>query len=105
MPFKPGRSGNPAGRPKKGLTLTDALNELMEVKTIIQLTEDSEPLVVLKKEAIAMKLVALAEAGDMTAIKYVFDRIDGAPTVTNKIIQEDIPQIIIARREHDAKPV
>ena len=59
--FQKGQSGNPAGRPKKGQALTDIL------KTVVD------------KRKLAEKLLELAYDGDITAIKYVYDRVDGKP--------------------------
>lgn len=59
--WKPGQSGNPKGRPPKGETLTDALKQRVD------------------KHEIAAKLCELAMGGDITALKYIYDRIDGRP--------------------------
>jgi hypothetical protein len=70
-PFKPGQSGNPAGRPKKAL-LSDALRrQLAEAmqgapeKTIA--------------EVIARALIREAVAGNVQAIREVGDRSEGKP--------------------------
>lgn len=67
--FKPGQSGNPKGRPKKGMAMTDLLKE--ELDAVDKGTGK------LKREVIAEKLAAGAMAGDITFIKYVYDRTDG----------------------------
>jgi hypothetical protein len=59
--WKPGISGNPAGRPKKGETMTDALRAKID------------------KDEIADVLISMARAGNVSAVKYVYDRIDGMP--------------------------
>ena len=61
---------NRKGRPKKGQALTDILNMKLDVKN-----ESGK----LRREIIAEKLIALAEAGDVTALKYLFDRCEGKP--------------------------
>jgi len=61
-PFKPGQSGNPSGRPKKDRELTAALEQVVD------------------KVALADKLNEMAIAGDMSAIRYIYDRIEGTPT-------------------------
>jgi len=72
MPFSKGKSGNPQGRPKKGETLTDLLREKIETPKTAR-----EKLT--RKDRIIEKLITLAEGGDLGALKYVFDRIDGRP--------------------------
>jgi len=72
MPFAKGKSGNPQGRPKKGETLTDLLREKIE-------TTKTAKEKLTRKEKIIEKLIALAEGGDLSALKYLFDRIDGRP--------------------------
>lgn len=75
-PFKPGESGNPKGRPKKGETFTDALREKMS------------------KELLADKLYALVQDGDLGAIKYAYDRVDGRPKETIEQTIRELPEII-----------
>ena len=75
MPFSKGKSGNPRGRPRKGESLTDLLREKLETT---KTTRDKQP----RKEKIAEKLIALAESGDLGALRYIFDRIDGRPKET-----------------------
>jgi hypothetical protein len=66
---------NRNGRPKKGETLTDALREIVD------------------KDAVAQKLVEMAmERGDLAALKYIYDRIDGRPVETiQQHVTEDNP--------------
>ena len=59
--WKPGQSGNPKGAPKKDNTLTGALREMAD------------------KQALGEKLIALAMEGNVAALKYVYDRVDGMP--------------------------
>jgi hypothetical protein len=73
MPFTKGKSGNPAGRPKRGAALTDILSYKLDQKT------DGGKL---RREVIADKLIELAEAGDLPALRCIFDRLDGKPRET-----------------------
>jgi len=59
--WKPGQSGNPNGRPKKENCLTDILKSKVDA------------------EDLAERLINAANNGDMTAMKYIYDRIDGRP--------------------------
>jgi len=75
MPFEPGKSGNPNGRPKKSEAMTDILRGELDT---LDLTDD-EGNELPAKQAIARKLISLAMGGDIPAMKYVYDRIDGRP--------------------------
>jgi ribosomal protein L17 len=63
---------NRRGRPKKGETLTDLLREKIE-------TTKTAKEKLTRKERIVEKLIALAEGGDFSALRYLFDRLDGKP--------------------------
>ena len=60
--WRPGTSGNPCGKRKGHHSLTAALKRHLT-------REDAK--------AIAMKLIAMARAGDLAAIKLTFERLDG----------------------------
>ena len=70
-PFQPGQSGNPGGRPKRKV-LTDLLVE--ELETCVHGTD------VTRAKEIIRRLVQMAAAGDLGAIKHIYDRIEGQPT-------------------------
>lgn len=84
--FQPGVSGNPKGRPKKGQTFTDM---------ILKVGAEKGPDKKTRLEGLARQLFALAEAGDVAAIRHISERIDGKPDVTNRIIEEGLPQVVI----------
>jgi hypothetical protein len=76
--WKPGISGNPNGRPKKGATLTDVLRK--EVAKMME-TEDGDR--VATRQLLARRLLEIAlKNGDLYAIKYIYDRLDGKPIET-----------------------
>lgn len=59
--FKPGQVANPSGRPRKGESITEILR--------------ASP----HKAAIVERLEQLALKGDVAAIKYFCDRLEGSP--------------------------
>lgn len=65
------------GRPPKGETLTGALKEKVD------------------KDAIATRLIEIAmEKGDIAALKYIYDRIDGRPVETVNQTIKEIPKYV-----------
>ena len=74
--WKPGQSGNPKGRPKKGETVTDAIRDKIG------------------PELLAEKLLELVEAGDLAAIKYATDRQDGRPIETVNSNVRKVPDVV-----------
>jgi len=77
--FKPGHSGNPQGR-ASNRALTTALEETID------------------KKKLAEKLWALALSGDMQAIKYIYDRIEGTPTQRHEFDVGDFIERLRAER-------
>lgn len=65
MQFEPGKSGNPGGRPKRGKIITDAL--------VVKLRQAEGS----KLLALCDKLIELALDGEVSAIKEIFDRVEG----------------------------
>lgn len=76
MAWKPGESGNPKGRPPKGESLTETLETVVD------------------KNEIARKLYELAMEGDIPALKYIYDRIDGRPKETIEQTIKELPAVI-----------
>ncbi len=71
MAFKPGTSGNPGGKPKERIW-GDAIKAAMR-----EHTNETDLKVAAKK--IAFALVKAADQGDITALKEIGQRLDGAP--------------------------
>lgn len=89
--FKKGQSGNPGGRPKRG-PLTDALALIADKKTPEELLSKLPPSmakVLGKKPTFAQilmfRLMYQAVAGDVTATRLIFDRLEGR-------VREDVQQ-------------
>jgi len=77
MKWQPGQSGNPNGRPKKARCLTHALTEYG--KRSADATDGQKATL---QELLVKTLWNLALSGDLAAIRYIFDRIDGKPIET-----------------------
>ena len=71
---------NRKGRPKKGKTITDLIKKLGKRRIEIESINGKHS----KLEIIVEQLLLLAMEGDVSAIKYIVDRIDGKPTETVK---------------------
>ena len=98
--FLPGKSGNPKGRPRKQKTLTDILAKHGRKRDV----KDGEKNIS-RKEALAKKLWAMALGGDVIAIKYIYDRIDGKPDQYHEVDMEHTASasFLEALREAHAK--
>ena len=95
--FRPGQSGNPSGRPKN--VLSKAIRKKLE-----EVNESGQTV----EEEITDKLVELARAGNMDAIKLLGDRSEGKPrqsiTVTTdsrERIERALDNLISAAAGHD----
>jgi len=85
---------NRKGRPKKGECMTDILNWVLDQKRKIKNSDTGEEKYLLLRHVLAEKLISKAvDDGDVTAIKYIYDRMDGRPkeTVEMSAKRNDIP--------------
>ena len=71
--WKPGQSGNPAGRPTKEACLTTLLKEMVWEQCPPDKQGKTKPW----REIQVMALLALAAKGNSTAIKEVWSRLEG----------------------------
>lgn len=77
--FKPGESGNPNGRPPKGYSITEMMKEMLS----------SDPRV---KETLGKVIITKALEGDITAIKTVWQYMDGMPPQSVTNLNVDVEQ-------------
>lgn len=96
--WKPGQSGNPKGRPRKGRSLTDALAQAVTQAKRKALAEAALDLALghFQEEHIKGVRRVYFVAPELAAINFLFDRLDGK--VATKI---DLTMII--RRAAEAK--
>ena len=78
--WKPGQSGNPNGRPPRGETLSELLRVKLREQNV-----NVNGAKVEAKEAIILQLIKLAVSGDLRAIQYIMDRIDGKPLQPSEV--------------------
>jgi hypothetical protein len=88
MPFRPGQSGNPAGRGVGEKLFRDTL--MLALKEA-----DGDRL---RLRIVADKLVANAINGDTTAIREIADRLDGKPAQAVDVSGDDRRIIVEIRR-------
>lgn len=88
--FKPGQSGNPNGRPPKGTSLTELMREYL---TEIDPVTGKE-----RRQGFIEKVSQLAHKGDATALKLVWNYLEGMPTQKTDITTngKDLPTPILA---------
>lgn len=70
--WKPGQTGNPHGRPLKEHSITATIKAMMDEKPEI-------------KKALGAKIFEMALKGDITAIKTLWNYIDGMPQQDLKV--------------------
>jgi hypothetical protein len=71
--FKPGQSGNPAGRPRGAKNFATAIEQELDCR--ITVTEDGKRKRISKREVIAKHLVNKAAGGDLKAIPLLFNEL------------------------------
>lgn len=91
--IKGNKEGNPKGRPKKGLAMTDILKEIGETKKGKKT----------RKRIILEKAYEMAESGDLKAIQFIVERIDGKALERFSINTSDAPFEIWQSKVKDAK--
>jgi hypothetical protein len=69
--FKPGQSGNPAGRPRGAKNFATAIEEELQARVIV--TENGKRKRISKREVIAKHLVNKAASGDLKAIPLLLN--------------------------------
>lgn len=85
--WKPGQSGNPNGRPKKAVCITEL------VRSYLNGTINTKGGIISRGQALAEKLYECAKDGDMTAIKLLMNYIDGLPIQKVEVKKtEDVPE-------------
>ena len=97
--WQPGQSGNPNGRPRRGQALTDVLREHMDASA----EGDTVP----RKQRLAEKLYELAMAGNVSAVEYIANRLDGKPTQAIALVDGQSPlhhQVRVRSSERKALP-
>ena len=81
--FKPGQSGNPAGRPKKDFCIPDILRKISDEDGNKDMT---------KLEAVLRVAYQKAAQGDLRAIQFIAERLEGKPhqstSVKAEVVQE-----------------
>lgn len=89
-PFQPGNKAS-TGRPKGSISIATKLREIMSTKVMLE-----EDLPGAKKgsrkevrEALALKLAAMALKGDIKAIKEISERIDGKTHIIIEVEQTE----------------
>ncbi|HIF51316.1 MAG TPA: hypothetical protein EYQ42_07325 [Thiotrichaceae bacterium] len=89
--FKPGKSGNPKGRPKGLKNLATDLQEELEQKIVV--TEGNKPQEITKQRAMIKTLFAKAMKGDIRASNVVINLILGLEqTKSNQSSPEKISE-------------
>jgi len=98
-PWKPGESGNPAGRPKGARNYATIMEEIgaLRIKTPKRLAFPVEGGLVDAKTAVIMRAFSKAIAGNVAAMQMIMDRVDGKPINSIRAVAtNDTPDWILA---------
>jgi len=93
IPFKPGQSGNPKGRAKKGTAVADILRAVGEAKHTA-VDKDGSSRDITKIQAVIERIYMAALAGDMAASKLILEYEMGKPRQSVEIEQRGRDVII-----------
>lgn len=96
--FKPGQSGNPAGRKKSEICLTTMLREALAERD-----PDGKRI---KAQAVVDALISEACQGKTAAIQQIFDRVDGLlqPILQGPAIDLEAVALEMKRRYDSIRP-
>jgi len=94
IPFKPGQSGNPGGRPK-GFSLTRLVREALQKEDPTTRKQNAE--------MIADKVVELAKQGNIAMIPLVWRYIDGDPKSAAELSLRELAEQLADRLGLDAE--
>jgi hypothetical protein len=94
MPLTKGRTNNPNGRPKKSESLTAELRRYFASGKKCNIPGYTG---VSARKALIGKLAEMGLRGELAAIRYIFDRLDGKPaeTVRTEISGGELPVIYL----------
>jgi len=87
MPYLPGQSGNPNGRPGRGMTFAELFQKNMREKIEV------DGKVITYKELIVKRALKEAVAGDIDTAFKVMDRCDGKPFQQLNVHNDNITNI------------
>jgi len=90
-PFQPGNNANPNGRPPVAVCLTDTLRA--DGKALAEMRIGKKTIKGENVALVSQRLWALARAGNVQAIKVIYDRCDGLAKATFEV--QEAPQAII----------
>lgn len=93
--FKPGKSGNPKGRPKRSKNLNTLINN--ELDEVVVIREQGRVLHLTKRELMVKKIVHEAVSGKPAATKTLIGILGADPEVDAKDLIGDDDQAILER--------
>jgi hypothetical protein len=101
--WKPGQSGNPAGRPKSARIISDRITELLEATEIAgkKLPKGQKA-----ADLVARKILELALRGNVAIIRELLDRMEGRVAGDDRGQQDDAAATLVKavlQMQEDAK--
>ena len=93
-----GESGNPKGRPRKGLAVAEVIREQAEA------IRKGDPDAKNRMDAVVAKAWEQAEAGDPVARKWLFDRMEGQARQISEVTtteQMTVEEVVVNAKDTD----
>ena len=93
MPWQPGESGNPAGRPARGTSFAEVLRKVLAEEVM-----GADGQRITRMERICDAVCKAAETGDVAAFAKIKDHVDGCPARQVTVISgnaADAPKAIV----------
>jgi len=102
--FKPGQSGNPAGKAKGTPNITSRIKKILEMELDVKDPVTTKPAKKTVSEIIGLRLAKEAMSGNIKAVKIILDRVEGKVAAPDQSAEEWIgEQLQIIVDESQAK--
>ena len=97
MPFVKGQSGNPSGKPRKGTTFSELFEKQLRKKVDVNGEK------ITYKELIVRRAILEAYKGDLRAIQFCVERLEGKPSQAINLKTSDSETASTSLNDYDIR--